>query len=73
MSGPNDFTGVVINGVWTAQPGLGEFEPSPTTTLEVAARVADITAREEALRVKADQLAAREAALAAFEPPKAKK
>lgn len=72
MAGPNDFHGEVINGVWTAMPGLGEFEPPPTTTPEQIARLSEIEVREAAMRVREQELAEREAAIEAASSKKKK-
>ena len=77
MPGPNDFHGVMIDGVWTQKPGLNEYEPSSVATLpeppktqELRKKAAELDAIEESLRVRADKLAAREAELDRLTAPR---
>lgn len=75
MSGPNDFHGEVIDGVWTQLPGLGSDEPQsdlqkllanePPNKRELRQRATELDALAESLAAQTAALAAAQAAFAA--------
>lgn len=78
MSGPNDFHGETINGVWTLMPGLGSDEPpktaaeilanEPPDKRELRAKAKELDAIEQRLSDRAAMLDAKEKALQSVLP-----
>lgn len=81
MSGPNDFHGEVVNGVWTLMPTLGDDEPKavgaitlpdPPAKAELRAKAKELDAIEQKLAEREAALKAKEAEIEALTAPSKK-